>query len=993
MERVTASDYIVASLRKGKCNIFAQGEGGIGKTTSLLQCYCYLLDEAEDDEGKMMIPIFIPISACEENDAFAIRRFFLSKYTDEEEYILDEKTAFLNLQKLFEAKGMYRFVFLVDGLNEKYRGDMLLSEIGTLSQYENVSLVVTGREYKKAFDGWKRVTFLPLPEETVSKFIGESPVEKSVSSLLRIPFYLDTYLKVREMGEKDNEGEGAITGAYHLLEQYIEFSVNKLLHANTYEMTEQGELTKTIQTIMTEWCPRLCFEMARSGGFEVSLFNMKLKESVGALPSGKQIDMNFACRSILMPLGIMSENGTLGFKISHQIYRDYFASRYLHMLFEEFEYTVEMITDYFCEEIPSDVLKFLVESFEESEAEVLMRRFNRWVQREENRRQHAVLQKNIIELCGFIRPILEGDFSFRNMTRVSFEPFARISADFTGAHFGPLAFSYLSGITYWHQKGWDTKHSLYDFVVFPEIDSVVYKIVHELHRVNLNDGRDVLLDGWVWANEGGKFDEHTYYYKQVSVDGKDSVHLIDVQTGDEKSIDVGETESLLKKRDDTKECTEGTPDKINVQGEMVRMSYSEHEVYMEENTGSGKKVVWRTEEVIQQLIVAKNRLLLVTGLGIRCLGYDIVQGLQEVWFLHTDSVEKTPFVMNGQLFFQMRKPDQTKSWAHVFTAEDGTPRVKILKCFEKDAKKPIYMSESLCLFSESGNGILYTIDEQTMTYKTVVDFNEASRTGEYRCIAEPQKAVSCKDREVILQVNMILENSGEKFLEFYKGNLNGFERLFSRRNTCDVQTLLTEDMVVLWEDSIDGTLDNFFVISYDGTVQDACFVRGADERRLCSDGKNVYFWQGGQRYWDGIDYYDIVERKRGTMRVKWSKLPFGVNVVFEEGINQLLFYWDAPVDDESPEYSALFDIVREENELTVGSKIVNCNRKFMAYVRDGKRRILLDGQEEVTVSEENTGRYTYPSFIHDLSGSVFKDTKGLLEEELEILRRYGAKVI
>lgn len=1053
------SEYIIELLRNGKHLVYVQGQGGVGKSTALLECYRKLLAESH----LKIIPIFVPIEQCSD-DEFAIRRYVYTHYLGGE-IGTDVMVAYMNLQRLFEAADDYRYVLLFDGWNEHFSAGKLVSEVDILSRYEKVSIVLTGREEVKDFLDWERVKLVPLSEEYVAQMVPEASEE--VRKLLTIPFYLSRYM------ELEKAGDVRILSAGTLLQQYVDYSMEKFRRANTYAKIKEIDLSEALPIVKNEWFPLLCLEIASQGKMDFSIRDVKLKERIREIPTELDIDIGTVCRKLLVPMGFVTEIGMNRnrFKVVHEIYRDWFAATYLRQLLQEHTYTEEEIIEILSGHVSRDSMRFCADSFEKKdELTAILRDINKSVAKREDLRQNELLNKNIVDFFATVSPILQDtNFAYRNMTLVSLDEFCGVrNVDFTGAEFGGGAFKSLKHVK---SDGWGRWH---DFVLFPEANIVVYYGGTESHKVDCCSGRDTKLPS---AYYGGKYDEKTYYYANPPEGPENEAErikylVIDAKTGGiEKDIDevfasvlLRESEELwndslieytqneiytLEESGSEKKCifkakkrseiigVSRVGDKllveidcskrkkwlvnlVDIQSEKPvgylegreaenflkkeetmygkrqggKFEFFENEVYISEGSES-KRCVLRINKPIDQILEMKDWLLVVTKYGIECYKSVVDKTLCEQWAINWYESRIQPVTQQGRLFFKIEKPDKSSTWAKVLHKEDEKlPEVRILKRFEEDRKEPMLLTDEIALFTEIGTGKLYVLDEQTMEYKELVDFNKRSREGEKRYFSETEKrkAVRLSDGSLVVQVKMCFEETQRKYLELYKIDSSGenkclFQFEYSFRQP---ETLFLSDRFVIRGYT---RANHFMVISYDGNILHKEKIDGI-HGDMYGGNNGVFFversWVNKTRGKNALCFFDFATGEICMLNLLFGE-DFCGKIVVDEDINKVLFFAER-----GSRYT-VYDTERDGKKLLLGKRLGEVkgmpSECFMYYRKD--ELFLLDGLVEHPVldTEEKESLMTYRAFSHYFAGAVFKDVKGFTEEELGILKLYGAEGI
>jgi WD40 repeat protein len=156
-------------------NFIFIGEGGAGKTTSLLQIWKDWLEKEE-------LPLYVPL-----NEYDGVKDKFIETYV--------EKWYGLNFDKIDNP-----IILLLDGFNE-IRGDSgkILKEIKDLGSWQNIRIVLTSRHNFINFFGFNDKFFAyeiqPLSADVILKFLEKTglPVVDNWEELLSTPMMLTLY--------------------------------------------------------------------------------------------------------------------------------------------------------------------------------------------------------------------------------------------------------------------------------------------------------------------------------------------------------------------------------------------------------------------------------------------------------------------------------------------------------------------------------------------------------------------------------------------------------------------------------------------------------------------------------------------------------------------------------------------------------------------------------------------------------------------------------
>lgn len=338
---------------KNKQNILLTSDGGMGKTTQLINCFRKLLSKDEYTE----VPIYIDVKSIEYNEKKPIFRYLYSTYCGKIHSIenIDEKIIkSLNLEK--EEKLMY--VFIIDGLNETTKKGNIVNDIKKLKKFNCCRFIVSSRivEEDYVFDDFVKLKLLPLEKKNVIEYIakklkikGEHQIRVLDTALLEIisnPLFLNAFCKA--YGSKE---------LLCMLKEYKKIRKADILYAYCHKMLEEvkeravvGE-NNIIEFTIKFFLPRIAFVMVQENDFVAThrniikwLFDSDKKEAkLGEeyfrhLLRGKDFtkymkafldNIDGIIEYCLYSSLIKYEENQDAYIFTHHIWRDYFASQHI----------------------------------------------------------------------------------------------------------------------------------------------------------------------------------------------------------------------------------------------------------------------------------------------------------------------------------------------------------------------------------------------------------------------------------------------------------------------------------------------------------------------------------------------------------------------------------------------------------------------------------------------------------------------------------------
>jgi len=318
------NELIINNICDKKENILLIGDGGMGKTTSLIG----VMQELYNKEN--IIPLYIPLYMYNGEKDFikdTIVEIYLGNIL---KYIGDSNTNVLIKKTFFEFSDK-KFVLLLDGINEtpNARVGGLFAEISELDQYANVIFVISSRHDIKEFDeSFTRYKLNKLSAEKINEYISvEKLTNSKLLELLKIPFYLMKYKKIRD------DDCSWVESAAELLSLFYETQINKLKEPQT--RVYDSMYCDYCKIVVFYYFARLAYMICYSG--KAPVFSEKASYDLWCEWQNKHATYNqrntisncpkYNYLNVLTNLGIISiENGN--YKV-HQIVLEFFAAIFI----------------------------------------------------------------------------------------------------------------------------------------------------------------------------------------------------------------------------------------------------------------------------------------------------------------------------------------------------------------------------------------------------------------------------------------------------------------------------------------------------------------------------------------------------------------------------------------------------------------------------------------------------------------------------------------
>ena len=282
-------------ITETKGSTYLIGEGGIGKTTSLIHYADGIYQKGYTEES--VVPVYIELGNCTMDNAGLssklIHRYILSRMTGATlAAVSDEQIS--ELSKLFSAeKSQPEYILMLDGLNEvsdrkSYRTDgsadrsivtLLIYEITQMIQNcKNVRVILTSRNDNESLSdsSFQRIYITGLKDEEVNQFLSEAKIsdEKrqaaknnpTLMEILRIPLFLSIYTRIA-----DNIDTTEMSTRGELLKAFFNEKRNDIYsQINRVDKLHNLPLTgEQYAFILSYVLPQICWEMVQKRTMEL----------------------------------------------------------------------------------------------------------------------------------------------------------------------------------------------------------------------------------------------------------------------------------------------------------------------------------------------------------------------------------------------------------------------------------------------------------------------------------------------------------------------------------------------------------------------------------------------------------------------------------------------------------------------------------------------------------------------------------------------------
>lgn len=362
----------ISALPVGK-NIFLYGQGGIGKTTFMLD----IAKNSDDETVYFYIPLnqykheihekFMPES-CNILVSILLKYHYQFEYQtyesaaacEGEESILKQLTELLQLLEVNNIDFTPQYALLLDGLNEIPSAfqENLVNELKRIcADWKNVHLIVSGRTVPQydLFREFQTVEILGIPENAQKIALSGLPDYETIiqnnrlTELFKSPMFLNIYLQSRDNNNFDSE----LNTRGELLDYYI-----KSYEASFSELSDIDR--KTVGFIIRYALPLAAKIMLDRHGFEIDRADLSeaVDKAYDTFIMDERVYQNYIAPQkyrkaelteirektdftefIVDNICFLTTDNSAPQKLrfTHQYFRDYFAARHILNLIEAFE--------------------------------------------------------------------------------------------------------------------------------------------------------------------------------------------------------------------------------------------------------------------------------------------------------------------------------------------------------------------------------------------------------------------------------------------------------------------------------------------------------------------------------------------------------------------------------------------------------------------------------------------------------------------------------
>ncbi len=277
------------------CHTVLKGEGGMGKTVSLIRLWKEYT-KPDNYVAGTPVPVFIQLNEINHWEKTSNGNRFITDQMNR--YYLNTSVTEISLLNLMKNPMVYgdggapAVILLLDGFNEitveENRCELLLELLDIMEQCAGVQVVVTSRYDMRAAMNWGHFHLLELlgpKEESISKYLksrrleipGKKQKEKTeaktrLKSLLTNPMMLTIYASTSEVVKKHQEQN---IGQYDFKEEVetngeLLWNFMECQAACMMDRTDKKEAEKWFYRFLLHFMlPALGFRMEKQGDFEI----------------------------------------------------------------------------------------------------------------------------------------------------------------------------------------------------------------------------------------------------------------------------------------------------------------------------------------------------------------------------------------------------------------------------------------------------------------------------------------------------------------------------------------------------------------------------------------------------------------------------------------------------------------------------------------------------------------------------------------------------
>ena len=332
-------------------NILLIGEGGAGKTTSLLAAWKKMIDLYDTLH---YIPLYIPLNEANKTIK-GEEESFIQKYINDTYKV---KASEMNDLVSDSSQRGEKVFLLLDGFNEitdRNKQIAVAKEIKRMGDYDTFRIIMTSRfDFLSTYEmeGFHKYSILPLDETVIKNYLVETeiPVENAPIAILSNPMILTLYANmclIKEMISESmslpffkNRTKGEVIANFLMCQIGKSFSVE--------------DISATYLNYITLFvvCPYIAYLIEKKGRFDLSFSNLNSVIRDALEHSCSEMDYYFArdlyCLSSYYPFKLKVSSDTISsiskllledfavlqceervLYFRHQYFRDFFSALFI----------------------------------------------------------------------------------------------------------------------------------------------------------------------------------------------------------------------------------------------------------------------------------------------------------------------------------------------------------------------------------------------------------------------------------------------------------------------------------------------------------------------------------------------------------------------------------------------------------------------------------------------------------------------------------------
>lgn len=356
-------------------NHLVYGQGGFGKTTSMLMLFKYFLSQAQN--GENIVPIYIDSKLLDFTYEKPVFEYIIREYCGLNKDISQHIETLNDLLKNSDEK----YYIIIDAINEaesnKYK---VIRDIASLKEifdkHNTGGLIVSSRtdENVYCFNDFKRIKMLDFKDEQIVDFLNKynfknngksidkidvERIDKNLLKILRVPMFLKIFKDVYK--DADVFPDLYTKNIIHksdLLGKFVDKIIDDKIGMHK---AEQSPECIKVYFALKRFLPALAFEFAKNDEFSISdtklkkLFLEKFNqeyfyqfENLNEIYYDEIGSLKRILRNCIEDFSFIVTKGnknSIEYSFSHQVWRDYFSAVYLANSIDydvagEFEYQI-----------------------------------------------------------------------------------------------------------------------------------------------------------------------------------------------------------------------------------------------------------------------------------------------------------------------------------------------------------------------------------------------------------------------------------------------------------------------------------------------------------------------------------------------------------------------------------------------------------------------------------------------------------------------------